>query len=98
MNSTPRKAPTSRAPLPSPSVKKKRVSAEKLREENAALKCQVETLTKELDEKRSRIDSLQQELTKLQTELSDNSQYYQQQLAAMKLAKEMKEFNYGSLK
>ena len=98
VNSTPRKAPTSRAPLPSPSVKKKRVSAEKLREENSALKCQVETLTKELDEKRSRIDSLQQELTKLQTELSDNSQYYQQQLAAMKLAKEMKEFNYGSLK
>ena len=59
--------------------------------ENTALNCQVETLTKELEEKRSCIDSLQQQLTKLQTELSDNSLYYQQQLAAMKMAMEMKE-------
>jgi len=34
----------------------------------------------------------------LQQELSDNSLYYQQQLAAMKMAMEMKEFNYESLK
>ena len=95
---TPRKPPKIRAPLPSPQVKKRRISSEKLDEENAALKCQVETLTKELDEKRSRIDSLQQEFTKLQTELSDNSQYYQQQLAAMKMAMAMKEFNYESFK
>lgn len=98
VNCTPRKAPTRRAPLPPPPVKKRRISSEKLHEENAALKCQVEKLTKELDEKRSRIDSLQQEFSKLQTELSDNSQYYQQQLAAMKIAMEMKEFNYQSFK
>lgn len=98
MNRTPRKAPTSRTPLPSPPVKKRRISSEKLHEENVAFKCQVETLTKELEEKRRCIYSLQQELTKLQTELSDNSLYYQQQLAAMKMAMEMKEFNYESLK
>ena len=96
-NCTPRKAPTRRTPLPSPPVKKRRISSEKLLVENTALNCQVETLTKELEEKRSCIDSLQQQLTKLQTELSDNSLYYQQQLAAMKMAMEMKEFNYESL-
>ena len=58
----------------SPPVKKRRISSVKLHEENAAIKCHVEPrLTKELDEKRRCIDSLQQELTKLQTELSDNS-------------------------
>ena len=98
VNCTPRKAPASRTPLPSPPVKKRRISSEKLQEENATLKCQVETLTKELEEKRRCIDSLQQELTKLQTELSDNSLYYQKQLAAMRMAMEMKEFNYESLK
>jgi hypothetical protein len=98
VNCTPRKAPASRTPLPSPPVKKRRISSEKLQGENATLKCQVETLTKELEEKRRCIDSLQQELTKLQTELSDNSLYYQKQLAAMRMAMEMKEFNYESLK
>ena len=50
VNCTPRKAPTSRTPFPSPPVKKRRILSEKLHEESTALKCQVETLTKELEE------------------------------------------------
>lgn len=65
---------------------------------NSSLKCQVERLTKELGPINSCIDKLQQELTKLQTELGANSRYYQQQLTTMKKALEVKEFTYETLK
>ena len=94
----PRKAPTSRTPLPPRPTKKRRISSEKLEAENANLKCQVERLTKDLDEKRKCIDNLQQELTKIQTKLTANAKYYQQQLTTMKKAMEMKQFTYESLK
>ena len=93
----PRKAPTSRTPLPPRPTKKRRISSEKLEAENANLKCQVERLTKELDEKRKCIDNLKEELTKIQTELTANAKYYQQQLTTMKKAMEMKEFTYETL-
>ena len=71
---------------------------EKLEAENVNFKCQVERLTKELDEKRRCIDNLQQHLTKLQTQLRANAQYYQQKLTAMTTAMELKEFTYKTLK
>ena len=97
-NCTPRKAPASRTPLPSRPTKKRRMLPEKLEAENPNFKCQVERLTKELDEKRRCIDNLQQDLTKLQTELSANAQYYQQKLTAKTTAMELKEFTYETLK
>ena len=98
VNCTPRKAPMSRRPLPSPPGKKRLTSLQKVNEEIATLKCQVETAMKELDVKRRCIDSLQHQPTKLQTELSDNSLYWQKWLAAMKMTMEMKELNCELLK
>lgn len=102
---TPRKAPASRTPLPSRPVKKRKIFSEKLEAENSSLKCQVESLTKELEQKNSCIDKLQQELRKLQTEmiaLQDKMKFeidsFEKKIKEMKFDLNKRRFTYDCLK
>lgn len=105
VRSTPRKAPASRTPLPSRPVKKRKILSEKLEAENSSLKCQVESLTKELEQKNSCIDKLQQELRKLQTEmiaLQDKMKFeidsFEKKIKEMKFDLNKRRFTYDCLK
>ena len=79
----PRKLPVKRSLSlpPANKVKKRGISPENEKMENENLKCQVERLKKELEEKGSYIESLQEQLTKAQTELEKNAEYFNQQMS-----------------
>ena len=97
VRSTPRKPPKDRSETPVPRVKKRRVSAANVEKESQKLKSQVESLTRELNEKKALIEDLQQQLSKTQTELEKNAANNSQQLHAMKKALEGQIFSYEAL-
>ena len=97
MRSTPRKPPKDRSETPVPRVRKRRVSAANVEKESQKLKSQVESLTRELNEKKALIEDLQQQLSKTQTELEKNAANNSQQLHAIKKALEGQTFSYEAL-
>ena len=99
VKSSTRKPPKDRSETaPIPRVKKPRVSAANVAKENQKLKSQVESLTRELKEKKGFIEDLQQHLSKTQTKLEKNAANNSQQLNAMKKALEDQTFSYEALK